>query len=295
MVSGAGVTYTYDAAGRRVQETGSPQPVQYTWDARDRLKSFHDTGGTTTSYTYDTRGVRQVKEGAAGTDLFLVDRDSATGISQIVRESSASVDRSFVYGSRLLQTVNGGATSYRHFNQVGSTRLLTDATGMATDTFDYQAYGGLLSHVGSSAAPHSFAGEESDPESGLTYLRARYYDPRTRAFLSRDPQLGDPSNPLSLNPYLYALGNPVNRIDPSGRESLPAVLISYSQRLVAAGQRVLNARKVLVKAKDLPPALCGLWEVSSPSKRSWKKPTTRKGLRVGSVWEGSVPFCATST
>jgi RHS repeat-associated protein len=46
---------------------------------------------------------------------------------------------------------------------------------------------------------------------------ARYYNPSTGRFLSRDPLDGDPTDPQSLHKYLYAGGDPVNRIDPSGR------------------------------------------------------------------------------
>ena len=46
---------------------------------------------------------------------------------------------------------------------------------------------------------------------------ARYYTPSTGRFLSRDPLDGDPTDPQSLHKYLYAGGDPVNRIDPSGR------------------------------------------------------------------------------
>ena len=119
--------------------------------------------------------------------------------------------------SQLLQTVDPGATQYRQFDHINSTLSLTGATGAVTDTFDYQAYGNILGHTGASTTPHRYAGEESDPESGLTYLRARYYDPATGGFLSRDPSPGDITDPLSLHPYLYAAGNPVNRTDPSGR------------------------------------------------------------------------------
>ena len=255
LIAGGGVSYTYDAAGRRVQETWTPaggptQSVQYGWDAKDRLASFRDSTGATTSYIYDPAGTRQGKGGASGPLDFLVDRRNDTGVSQILRESGADIDRSFVYGSRLLQTADGGATRYDLFNSLGSTRLLTSEAGVVTDGFDYQAYGAILSHSGSSGVPHRFAGEESDPESGLTYLRARYYDPRTGGFLSRDAFPGDASDPLSLHPYLYASGNPVNRTDPSGRFTIPEVLISSYERLQAQGQRILNIRRGLIKAKD---------------------------------------------
>jgi hypothetical protein len=52
----------------------------------------------------------------------------------------------------------------------------------------------------------------------LYYLRARYYNPLTGRFLSRDPENGKPIDPKTLHKYLYAGGDPVNRIDPKGRE-----------------------------------------------------------------------------
>ena len=50
------------------------------------------------------------------------------------------------------------------------------------------------------------------------YYRARYYNSLTGRFLSRDPEAGDPDNPATLHKYLYAGGDPANRIDPSGRD-----------------------------------------------------------------------------
>ncbi|MBI3795626.1 MAG: PASTA domain-containing protein, partial [Deltaproteobacteria bacterium] len=233
----------YDAAGNRITSGPPAAPLTYTYNADNQLV----TGGGVT-FTYDAAGrrvQRQAKDGAGGPDTFLVDRDNVTGFSQIVRESGAGVNRSFVYGSQLLQMGDNGVTQYRHFDALGSTRALTGTTGAVSDTFDYQAYGGVLSHTGTSGIPHRFAGEESDPESGLSYLRARYYDPRTGGFLSRDSELGDPSDPLSLNPYLYAAENPVNRRDPSGHETIPELLVAAYNQVIAQGQRVLNYRHVL--------------------------------------------------
>jgi uncharacterized protein RhaS with RHS repeats len=55
---------------------------------------------------------------------------------------------------------------------------------------------------------------------GLYYLRARYYNPATGRFLSRDPEEGKAKIPASLHKYLYVGGNPVNWIDPRGREEM---------------------------------------------------------------------------
>ena len=62
-----------------------------------------------------------------------------------------------------------------------------------------------------------YRAEQYDPDLGLYYLRARYYNPLTGRFLSRDPEDGKPVDPKSLHKYLYADGDPVNRWDSTGR------------------------------------------------------------------------------
>jgi len=54
-------------------------------------------------------------------------------------------------------------------------------------------------------------GHYTDPESGLIYLRARYYDPATRQFLSRDPPVA-----LTESAYGYVGDDPLNGTDPLG-------------------------------------------------------------------------------
>ena len=61
-----------------------------------------------------------------------------------------------------------------------------------------------------------FTGEQRDPETGMYYLRARYYDPEIGRFITRDTWPGDQQRPMSLNKYMYAEGNPVVFVDPSG-------------------------------------------------------------------------------
>jgi|GEM_PF-4050806 len=59
-------------------------------------------------------------------------------------------------------------------------------------------------------------GRLQDSESGLYYLRARYYSPTLGRFISRDPTFGSLTNPLPLNRFGYALDNPGLLVDPSG-------------------------------------------------------------------------------
>ena len=76
---------------------------------------------------------------------------------------------------------------YSPAGQLGSVRALTDQTGAVVNTYAYDAYGNPTASTGTVANPFRYAGEYQDAESGLYYLRARYYDPATAQFLTRDP------------------------------------------------------------------------------------------------------------
>ena len=96
---------------------------------------------------------------------------------------------------------------------LSSTRLVTDASGNQAGTQTYDAYGSSRSQSGIQL-PFGFAGQQSDPESGLQYLRAREYDPTTGRFLSRDPLSASPGSAGSA--YPYANDSPAQYTDPSG-------------------------------------------------------------------------------
>lgn len=115
-----------------------------------------------------------------------------------------------------IAAVAGNGTSYYHLpDSLGSTMATVDGSGGVTDTYDYDVFGNTRSETGSQSNEFKFDGEQFDP-GGFTYLRARYYDPETGRFLSRDPLPGIPGLPGSQNRYPYALGNPTNWTDPSG-------------------------------------------------------------------------------
>jgi RHS repeat-associated protein len=95
-----------------------------------------------------------------------------------------------------------------------------DAAGAVTDTYEYDAFGNKINSTGTTPNNYLYRGEQYDPDLGLYYLRARYYNPATGRFLSRDPNVGKPADPQSLHKYLYAGGDPIDRIDPRGRDAI---------------------------------------------------------------------------
>jgi len=101
-----------------------------------------------------------------------------------------------------------------------------------TDTYDYDAFGNKLNSTGTTPNNMLYRGEEFDTDLGLYYLRARYYNPLTGRFMSRDPKEQSPLDskrkpidPGKWHKYLYAGGNPVNMIDPTGRGFIEDYLI----------------------------------------------------------------------
>jgi RHS repeat-associated protein len=102
----------------------------------------------------------------------------------------------------------------------GSVRFLTDATGTVSDSYDYDAFGNLISRTGTTANDYLYTGEQFDANLGFYYLRARYMNPSSGRFLSTDAFDGSPYDPMSLHKYLYVGGDPTNRLDPSGQFSL---------------------------------------------------------------------------
>jgi len=87
-------------------------------------------------------------------------------------------------------------------------------------TYEYDAFGNEINHTGTTPNNYLYRGEQWDPDLGLYYLRARYYNPVTGRFMSRDPEDGIPTDPVTMQTYVYADGDPVNATDPNGRSAV---------------------------------------------------------------------------
>lgn len=185
--SGAASSYGYDQAGRLTAATTPAATIGYAYDGDD-LRVAKTANGTTTNYAWDR----------------------STGLPELLSDGSTS----YLYGPDghpIEQITSAGTTTYYHHDQLGSTRLLTSTSGTAVATFSYDPYGNQTGSTGTIMTPLGYAGEYRDADAGLIYLRARWYDPRTGQFISRDPV-----TQITRQPYLYAASDPIDAVDPSG-------------------------------------------------------------------------------
>jgi len=85
------------------------------------------------------------------------------------------------------------------------------------------------------ANPLQYTEEQWDADAGLLYLRARWYDPGTGRFLTRDPFPGLAALPQTQHPYVYVGNNPVNLVDPGGEIAPILVAVGIGAAIGGAG------------------------------------------------------------
>jgi RHS repeat-associated protein len=196
-----GRTYTWDSAGRWTGLDG----VSLGYNGLGNLVSRSEDGETTTYYYNYAFGLRSIMAERAGAD--------------------GPWMRYYVYtpAGRLLYMIDaehGNQVIFYHFDHLGNSLFLTNQAGAVSDTYAYDPNGRLLAHQGNSDQPFTFGGElgvrQEGSDGALYQMRARPYDAVSARFLSRDP-MGPPiRDPLQLNPYQYAVNNPVSYVDPLG-------------------------------------------------------------------------------
>jgi RHS repeat-associated protein len=110
-----------------------------------------------------------------------------------------------------------GNVCYYWGDHLGTTRIVTDASGNICYDADYYPFQGERTPYVSTCTPaYKMAAMKFDPESGDYYTLNRSYPPNLGRWMSPDPLGGDITNPQSLNRYAYVLNNPATLTDPSG-------------------------------------------------------------------------------
>ena len=111
---------------------------------------------------------------------------------------------------------NGGKNNSSSYLTAGNSTLgMFDESGALSNSYSYTGYGSIMSEEGTTSASNSILwdGELRDQDTGLTYLRARWYSPTLMRFINADTV-----NVANL--YNFGDGNPIDNLDPSGHDSL---------------------------------------------------------------------------
>lgn len=221
-------TYVFDADGNltgKIEKAGGATTT-YVYNARNQLVRAELPGGGVAEYQYDVVGRRIGKTVDGQVTYFIYDGEN------ILLETDAAgvVTARYDYGpgrDRPLVQSRGAQSFFYHADHRGSVRRITDGSGFVVNAYSYDAYGNIESAVEGIPNDFTFTGRERDSETGLYFYRARYYDPATGRFLTKDP-LGFASGDGNL--FRYAGNNPINRVDPSGR-----IVIALGPLLPAIG------------------------------------------------------------
>ena len=218
--------FSYDANGNLLQEGAT----KYAYDAADNLVRTEEPTlllglpigpPKVTTFAYNGDDARVSRNTGGRTTRWL--QDVVADLPVALRETTTggwTEQRDYTWGNELLsQEATQGSGGWQALlpDGLGSIRALTNVQGQITNTYDYDAFGNDRAPQTSRATSYGFAGEPVDPSTGLTYLRARYYDPITGRFTARDNLVQGGPGTQGFDRYTYANNNPVNWTDPSGQ------------------------------------------------------------------------------
>lgn len=213
--------YTYDDRGNRLTlestSTIPTEPVNYAYDSLNRLESV-TKGEEKTSFQYNTEDLRIKKQSAGESVIYnynqagdvIAEADGANKTTaQYIRDSGRVLVKKEVSNS-------SSKDYYYLYNGHGDVVQIIDRDGRIVNTYLYDEWGNIVNQKQKIKNPFKYAGEEYDEETGLYYLKSRYYDPTMGRFISKDTFEGTLTNPMTLNGYTYAYNNPIKYIDPTG-------------------------------------------------------------------------------
>lgn len=256
-VNGTVTDYTWDAAGNRTGAGG----VTATYDERNRLLSAGDT-----TYTYSARGTRTGSTDASGSHTAAFDAlgrmvsadGTAYGYDALGRlvtrgsQSLAYADQSnnpvATAAGLVFRDPAGAPVSSADTDGTDASVLLSDTlhgdvtaaidavTGTVGDSTGYSPFGEVTAQSGT-AGPLGYQGEYTDPDTGQVNMHARWYDPASGGFSSRDSWTLNPVPSINANRYGYGGGDPLDNTDPSGHCFGICVAIGIGVVLLATADR----------------------------------------------------------
>ncbi|WP_346770308.1 RHS repeat-associated core domain-containing protein [Streptomyces sp. Z423-1] len=243
-------TATFDARNRRLTDGAK----QFTYSARGTLASVTGGSGSARTLTFDAFE-RKITDGDTAYTYDSLDRVQTRGSTTFTYDGGSNNlagDGTSTYnrtpGGTLLALSTGTtrqlAVTDQHTDLVAG--LNADAT-QVTGSTAYDPFGTETATNGTTPAVGYQSGY-TDPATGDVNMAARWYQPGTGSFASRDTWQLDPSPSAQANRYAYANDDPVNGTDPTGHVCACGGGSIYSSRLVGSGVRGVGRR-----AHDIAP------------------------------------------
>ena len=182
-------------------------------------------------YKYNAEGIRQEKE-VNGRKHIYYTQGTKLLAEKITEEGQPDINKQYLYaGEKPIGFVLNGKPYQYLYNGLGNLVRVFDAkTGRIAAEYSYTAFGSctVTNHTEENIGdqnPIRYKGYYYDEETGLYYLKSRYYSPAYRIFLSPDePEYMEPSDFSGLNLYTYCYNNPVMYFDPSGTDAVVIIL-----------------------------------------------------------------------
>ena len=217
---------TYDNAGNLTNWLGN----QYEVDGLNMIRRYRTAAGEEWTYLYTPDDERIWSYKTGGTDSRWTLRGfDAKVLREYVASSGWQVANDYIYrDGQLLASDTPTPATVRHFHldHLGTPRLITDVNGIKVAYHAYYPFGQEATAVAQDGERMKFTGHERDLANGaseaddLDYMHARFCSPLTGRFLSVDPVLQRAiamRQPQQWNRFVYALGNPLRWIDPTGQ------------------------------------------------------------------------------
>jgi RHS repeat-associated protein len=229
LISDSIYNYAYDGRGALRQKVSklNGEVSNYQYDVFGHLMSATLPGGKSVNYQLDGLGRRVARQVNGGAWTGLIYQDDTHLIGMV--DASGIVTAQFVYGTsdHSPDYMSKNGVSYRIISdERGSVRLVVNATdGTVAQRMDYDVWGNVTADTAPGFQPFGFAGGFYDNVTGLVRFGARDYDASTGRWMSKDPIL---FNGGQANLYVYAGDDPVNKIDPDGRNPIVVAVIAVA-------------------------------------------------------------------
>lgn len=233
LITAGNAGYGYDGNGNTSQKIENSQTTTYSYDWNNMLVGIDSPESQPDmSFKYDGGGRRIEKTDSRGTTKYywdnidvVMETDGSNSITAIYTHGNMLISKEHITG------INNKHKYYYLYDHLGNTRAKTDEYGNLVNVYYYDVFGKCWNVTSDSLNNNQYIGGYGitfDEDSGLYYMKARYYNSEIGRFMSRDmlcfnnkfnfyKYVVDITKPCSvINCYFYCANDPVNYIDPLG-------------------------------------------------------------------------------